>query len=123
MVTDALGNSCNGSVVISQPKNNAKSAEITPVVKEFEYTELKVYPNPFSEQVRFEFVSPVAVQAKIDIYNMAGQMIRTIFDGFVEENTRYNAEFKPIDEVSGMYFYRMQLGDTIYNGKLVYKKE
>lgn len=100
-----------------------KSAEITTEVEEFEYTDLKVYPNPFSEEVRFEFVSPIATQAKIDIYNMAGQMVQTVFDGFVEKNTTYNAEFKPEEQVSGVYFYRMKLGNVIHNGKLVYKKD
>uniref|UniRef100_UPI00321782C3 T9SS type A sorting domain-containing protein n=1 Tax=uncultured Draconibacterium sp. TaxID=1573823 RepID=UPI00321782C3 len=102
-----------------------KSAEIEIAIEPFmvESAELKVYPNPFNEQARFEFVSPVATQAKIDIYNMAGQMVKTIFDGYVEENTTYHAGFSPETQVSGLYFYKMQLGDQVYNGKLVYKKE
>ncbi|WP_340113200.1 T9SS type A sorting domain-containing protein [Maribellus mangrovi] len=85
--------------------------------------DLKVFPNPFKDQARFEFVSPVAAQAKIDIYNLAGQMVQTIFDEYIEENTYYNAEFQPVNQGSGLYFYKMQLGDQLYNGKLVYKKE
>ncbi|WP_319502999.1 T9SS type A sorting domain-containing protein [uncultured Draconibacterium sp.] len=115
-----------GSIVIHEVKSNnkTKSGYIEPKV-ELEPVEsaLKVYPNPFKDRARFEFVSPIATQAKIDIYNMAGQMVQTVFDGFVEENTTYNAEFKPEAEVSGMYFYRMQLGEQIYNGKLMYKRE
>ena len=111
--------------MVQQIKNKVKSAQITTDLEEFGVVqpELKVYPNPFSEQVKFEFVSPIATQAKIDVYDMTGRMVQTIFDDFVEVNTKYNAEFKPEVEVSGMYFYRMQLGDSIYNGKLIYKEK
>ena len=116
-----------GSIVIHEVKSNnkTKSAEIATAVEPIEISDpgLKVYPNPFKDRARFEFVSPVAALARIDVYNMAGQRVQTIFDGWVEENTTYNAEFKPVDEISGMYIYRMQLGNSIYNGKLVYKKE
>ncbi|RIJ47207.1 T9SS C-terminal target domain-containing protein [Maribellus luteus] len=109
----------------STPKpGKNKSAEIATssqtIVTE---TQLSVYPNPFSEQARFEFVSPVAAQARIDVYDMAGRMVQTIYDGFVEENTVYNAEFKPENQVSGMYFYKMKVGDSVFNGKLIYKRE
>uniref|UniRef100_UPI001430A249 T9SS type A sorting domain-containing protein n=1 Tax=Maribellus sediminis TaxID=2696285 RepID=UPI001430A249 len=105
--------------------NKTKSATIATAIEPISVVEpgLKVYPNPFTDQVRFEFVSPEAAQAKIDIYNMAGQRIQTVFDGIVEENTTYNAEFIPETQVSGLYFYKMQLGDQVYIGKLVYKKD
>ena len=114
-----------GSIVIHSADKKTKAAEIATTVEPIKVVEaeMKVYPNPFKDQARFEFVSPVATQAKIDIYDMAGRRIQTIFDGFVEENTLYNAEFKPVDQISGMYLYRMQLGDMVYNGKLVYKNE
>ncbi len=107
------------------PTNQEKAAEITTAIEPgmVEGAELKVYPNPFSERVRFEFVSPVATQAKIDVYDMTGRHVQTIFDDFVKENTRYNAAFKPEVSVSGMYFYRMQLGDAIYNGKMIYQRK
>jgi hypothetical protein len=115
-----------GSIVIHEVKSNkkTKSGFIEPTV-ELEPVEpkLKIYPNPFKDRARFEFASPIATQAKIDIYNMAGQMVQTVFDGFVEKNTTYNADFKPEEQVSGVYFYRMKLGNVIHNGKLVYKKD
>ena len=115
-----------GSIVIHEVKSNkkTKSGFIEPT-EELEPVEpkLKIYPNPFKDRARFEFASPIATQAKIDIYNMAGQMVQTVFDGFVEKNTTYNADFKPDEQVSGIYFYRMKLGNVIHNGKLVYKKD
>jgi hypothetical protein len=57
-----------------------KSAEIaTAIAPEIEFANLKVYPNPFSEKLRFEFVSPESVNARIDLYDMTGRMVKTIF--------------------------------------------
>ena len=107
-----------GSIVIHTKKN--KSGFIEP---EFEYVNLNVYPNPFTDRVQFEFVSPEPVNARIDVYDMTGRMVKTVFEGPVEGGVNYNAEFKPQSEISGFYLYRMTLGEAVYNGKLIYNKK
>lgn len=123
--TTVLG---GGSIVIHEvkatPPGKTKSGFITTAIAPvFELADLKVYPNPFNDRLKFEFVSPNAVQAKIDIYDMTGRMVQTVFDNLVEGGVLYNAEFKPDAVISGMYIYRMTLGDAVYNGKVVFKKE
>jgi hypothetical protein len=49
-------------------------------------------------------------------------MVQTVFDNNVEAGVRYDAEFKPVAPVSSMYFYRMTLGNDVFNGKVVYEK-
>ena len=100
--------------------SNSKSAEI--ISPAFNTSELKVYPNPFNDKLRFEFSAPVDTHARIDLYDVTGKMVKTIFDNFVAGDTKYNAEFKPVNDVSGMYFYRVTMGDSVYNGKVIYKK-
>jgi len=101
-----------------------KSAIIaTATTPDFEFANLKVYPNPFSDRLRFEFVSPESVNARIDLYDMTGRMVKTIFELPIEGGTMYNAEFKPDVIISGMYIYRMTMGEAIFNGKVVFKKE
>ena len=101
-----------------------KSAEILPDVEQVtESVDLKVYPNPFTEKLRFEFVSPETVNARIDLYDMTGRLVKTIFEQPVEASTRYEAEFRPDAIVSAMYIYRITMGDTVYNGKVIFKKE
>ncbi len=104
----------------------AKSAETVSTafdLPQIELNDLKVYPNPFSDRLRFEFVAQKAVDARIDLYDMTGRMIKTIFEQPVEGGVSYQAEFKPESSVSGMYIYRMIIGDAVYNGKVVFKKE
>ena len=101
-----------------------KSAEIaTGIVPDIDFADLKVYPNPFSEKLRFEFVSPESVNARIDLYDMTGRMVKTIFEQPIDGGTNYEAEFRPEAIISGMYFYRVTMGEAIYNGKVVFKKE
>ena len=105
-----------------------KSAEIeqdlaTAIKPTVEYTDLKVYPNPFSDRLRFEFVYPESVNARIDLYDMTGRLVKNIFEQPVEGGVKYNAEFKHETIISGMYIYRMTMGKAVYNGKVVFKKE
>ena len=111
-----------GSIVIHEVKSNGKnkSGFIEP---EFEYANLNVYPNPFTDRVQFEFVSPEPVNARIDVYDMTGRMVKTVFEGPVKGGVNYNAVFKPQSEISGFYLYRMTLGEAVYNGKLIYNKK
>ena len=105
--------------------NCVKSAEITTSTfdtPQMELGDLKVYPNPFSDRLRFEFSAPESVNARIDLYDMTGRMVKTIFEQAIEGGVNYNAEFKPEATVSGMYIYRMTMGEKVYNGKVVFRK-
>ncbi|GEM_PF-667108 len=113
-----------GSIVIHSAKDKDKSAEIvTSIERDLKYADLKVYPNPFNHHLRFEFSSPETVEAKIDIYDMTGRYIETLFDQIIIGGTAYNAEFIPDKIVSAMYFYRVRIGKGVYYGKAIYKKE
>ena len=108
-----------GSITIHS--SDKKSAEIMETVAE--YSGLKVYPNPFSNKLRFEFISPEDTHARIDLFDATGRKVRTLFDSPAKGGVYYTVEFKPTSEISGMYFYRMTLGETIYNDVVISKKE
>ncbi|MCK9640324.1 MAG: HYR domain-containing protein [Prolixibacteraceae bacterium] len=98
-----------------------KSAKIEPIIApEVSEPYLKVYPNPFNDRVRFEFISPEAVNAQIDIYDVNGRLVETIFKSPVESNVLNNAEFKSKSDIRVMYMYRVMLGSKVYSGKVLY---
>ena len=110
-----------GSIVIHTEKS--KSGELESSLSPFvENLILKVYPNPFSESLQFEFASPVNVNTRIDIYDVSGRLVKTIFNNQVDGGVYYKAEYRPNTEMSGIYFYRMKLGNEAYYGKALYKK-
>jgi hypothetical protein len=103
-------------------KTKVKSAEIADVPDDqFMKNELKVYPNPFNDRLKFEFSSPEPVHARIDVYDMTGRLIETVFDQPIEGKTNYHAEFKPLNLVSAMYIYRIAIGKANYIDKALYK--
>jgi hypothetical protein len=122
--TDKSGNSTTITIKLTVVVYRIiKSAEIaTAIAPVIENADLKVYPNPFTDRLRFEFVSPVAVDARIDLYDMTGRLVKTIFEQPIEAGVSYEAEFKPENEISGMYMYRMIMGNEVYNGKVTYRK-
>jgi hypothetical protein len=69
------------------------------------------YPNPFSDFVSFALPDGVD-NAKITFYNTLGQMV---MERNVAEHQRISTEAL----ASGVYFYSMQNGNEISNGKLI----
>lgn len=119
--TMACDDPVNSIKVLASP---TKSAEIaTAVTPDIEYADLKVYPNPFSERLHFEFVSPIDDHVLIQIFDITGRMINTVFDNPVKAGIIYNTDFKPASLVTSIYFYRMTLGEKVFVGKVVYRKQ
>jgi hypothetical protein len=83
---------------------------------------LEVYPNPFTDQLRFEFIAPADASARIDMFDITGRMVKTVFNSEVKAGNTYQAEFIPDARVSGMYLYRATIGERVFNGKITYKK-
>ncbi|KJF41659.1 T9SS type A sorting domain-containing protein, partial [Draconibacterium sediminis] len=91
-------------------------------VEHIETSALKVYPNPFSDWIKFEFESPEDTNVRIDIYDVSGRKVQTIFENSVEGGLSYDVQFIPRDRVSEIYIYKMKLGNEVYSGKLIYKR-
>ena len=84
--------------------------------------ELKVYPNPFTSAVYFEFVPGSDANARLEIFNMLGQKVSILLDQRVEMGVLRRIEYRPLT-TTGVLFYRLSLDNEIFNGKLIYNKE
>jgi len=115
--------SCAGQTAsLSQViKNKVKSAVLATAIETgFKPADLKVYPNPFSDRLNFEFVSPTDDQARIDIFDLSGRRVETVFENMVKAGVTYNAVLIPDKIISGIYIYRTVIGDNVYNGKVMF---
>ena len=88
----------------------------------FEESSLKVYPNPFSEKVTFEFVSGKDAYGVLEIFNITGQKVARILDRPVEAGVMNRIEYEPANRVTGIYIYRLQLDNDIQVGRIIYKE-
>jgi hypothetical protein len=96
------------------PKGN-KSATISS-------NSLRVYPNPFSDRLYFEFTREESCNALIEIFDAAGRKLTVLHKQPAEAGQTYRLEYHPVQPVSGMLFYRMIFGNEVITGKVIYNK-
>jgi hypothetical protein len=90
------------------------------------YELLGNYPNPFNPNTDIKFLAPEAGNVRIEIYNVAGQLVNTVFDEYVEAGVKTvswdgtNADGSRVN--SGIYFSKMIAGNKIDTQKMVLLK-
>lgn len=101
-----------------------KSAEITTAVSPVFESEpsLKVYPNPFIDRLFFEFSWPIDAQARLEIYNIVGAKLATVYNGPINGNEKYHFEYFPTNVRSGMLVYVLLIDGKIQTGKIEYER-
>ena len=89
-------------------KDGQQSAEMG------DYQLYQNYPNPFNSETMITFVLPEAGEVTLDIYNILGQKILTLFHDYFTGSRHYfrwNGRDKSGQEVSsGIYFYQLKTG-------------
>ncbi len=74
------------------------------------------YPNPFNPTTTIKYALPTAMDVKLTVYNVVGQAVRTLVAK--HQNTgHYRVEWDATDDSghsvsAGIYFYRLQAGET-----------
>ncbi|WP_167614507.1 T9SS type A sorting domain-containing protein, partial [Maribellus sediminis] len=111
----------NVELLYAAKGNGKKNAEITTDVGELEVGELKVFPNPFTEKVTFEFVSAKDAYGTLDIYSLTGQRVARILDRQVIAGEMNKVFYEPDHDVSGVYLYRLDLDGDVQVGRIIYK--
>jgi hypothetical protein len=72
------------------------------------------YPNPFNPTTAIRFDIREKGHVRLRIYNVAGQLVRTLVDGELEAAS-YTRDWKGLNDdgskvASGVYFYRLEAG-------------
>lgn len=79
---------------------------------------VNVYPNPFSENITFEFTLPKSGNTRIEVYNVYGVKVKEIDFGHQSEGfIRKTINMKEL--VTGIYIYRLTSGLFIQNGSVI----
>jgi hypothetical protein len=94
----------------------SSSVEIEIIPLQFELSQN--YPNPFNPSTTIQFSLPVQTQLKINIYNMLGELIKTVSEGMYESGY-YNITFDASELSSGTYIYRLESNDFIETKKML----
>jgi hypothetical protein len=86
-----------------------------------EISRLINHPNPFNAATNFRFIVPTSQFVTLKISDLLGRGVATLINGELnpgEHSVQWNAANFP----SGIYFYRMTVGDVVQVGKMNYMK-
>jgi len=93
----------------------------TTVYTQPEQLELSAYPNPFNPATRLVFSLVDPGQAKLTVYNLAGQAVRTIVEGDLASGVHeylFDAGSLP----SGLYFARLETASGCQTARMLLMK-
>ena len=81
-------------------------------------TTVRAYPNPFSDKVKFVVTSSVGGKGSLDVYNMLGQKIKTVYQGFIAAGMQTFELSLPTQQIANLV-YVLRVGDKKMSGKLL----
>lgn len=136
--TDESGNSAVASVEVrveKAPKNAkvaTKPALTKPITGLVDVKDETIafgtsnYPNPFNPYTIIEYGIPDASQVRLIVYNVLGQQVRVLEDGYLNAG-KYAVRWDGRDEfgrsvASGAYLYRLQAGLQVAVGRMQFVK-
>jgi len=84
------------------------------------------YPNPFNPTTTISFSVPMAMNARVEVFNVLGEKVSTVFDGMANAG-RNDVVWDGVNDAgetvaSGIYFYRMKAGEYTESRKMVLMK-
>ena len=79
------------------------------------------YPNPFNPSTTISFNLPKSGEVILSIYNLIGEEIKTLVEGFREAGT-YTVNFNAKGHPSGMYLYRLSTNGFTETKKMLFMK-
>jgi CubicO group peptidase (beta-lactamase class C family) len=85
-------------------------------------TSLTAFPNPSANRMTVSFSVPSSGNVSLDVYDMDGKLVASVFNGFVEKGTLKKAEFNGDKLPAGIYFARLQSPAGVQQQKLVLTK-
>ena len=106
-------------VVLSTEKTTAVG-EVNSV-SPTDFTLEQNYPNPFNPTTTIEYQITLAGNVSLKVYNILGEEVAIIINSFQQAGV-YNVHFTGAELTSGMYFYKLQLGNKVQVRKMLILK-
>ena len=79
------------------------------------------YPNPFNPTTKISFSLPRASDVKLEIFNLLGQSVITLYEGHLPAGT-HSFNWDGSSVASGVYLYRLLASDFVESKKMMLLK-
>jgi len=80
---------------------------------------LETYPNPSTGPVSVEFTTPKAERVTIEITDMSGRVVSTMFNEIADANQTYRLDFNGRALPNGIYITRMTTENEVVIKKVM----
>ena len=106
----------NQKILLSMVDNNILSNNniINPIIFGME----TAYPNPFNPKINFDINMLEIGYININIYNITGNKIDNIFDGFLNKGT-YTFDWNASNYATGLYFIKAENENNVLTQKIM----
>jgi len=79
------------------------------------------YPNPFNPVTRIDYQIPATSDVSLEVFDLLGRHLHTLVDGHKQAG-HHSAAFDGTNLSSGIYVYRLTVGNTVQTRKLTLLK-
>jgi len=110
-------NSCGSTIILP---TLAKTANVDNTISN--EASMKVYPNPANQTAIVEFNIPSDGNVVVEVYNMVGQRINTIFDKAAMGSQTYKLKVNVLDYNMGVYYIKLTNGTQAITQRVVFIK-
>ncbi len=80
------------------------------------------YPNPFNPSSVIRFGVPTQSKVKLEVFDILGRRVATLLNNEIKPAGRYNITFSANNLASGMYLYRLSVGNKVIVKKMTFIK-
>jgi hypothetical protein len=86
-----------------------------------EIAQMQNYPNPFNSGTAIRFSIVKSTEVRLAVYDMLGRKVQTLIDEYKQAGI-HTANFNATGLSSGVYFYRLQVGEAVETRPMVFLK-
>jgi hypothetical protein len=116
---DNYKTSVNQIVTQQESVNSIQSVETVNARIEASKTKVLAAPNPFYSKIKFSLESEVSGQGSLEIYNILGQKVKTVYQGYFQKGQVQTIEYNVPQAHRSNLIYIFKVGEQRVTGKLI----
>ncbi len=123
--TNYMGEMLQDTLVVETPDDSFSSlimvdSDLLGAGEIQEEYNVEVYPNPFNERLNFNFRLNKATQVSLQLYDLSGKTIYNEIKSFPAGKHTVSVNAARLKLTPGTYLYRLQTGEEVKTGKVVF---
>jgi hypothetical protein len=103
----------------STPVTRSATLPVQAITLDEPLTKVTAAPNPFDNRIRFSLQSAVSGQGTLELYDMLGQKLKTVFQGYVQKGQIKTIEYSVPGAQHSNIIYLFKVGSQRKTGILI----